>query len=209
MKTVDYCTKRCFLCDEINSKEPLSYYLDVYENPTDKVLFESPHFIAMPDISPIVPGHSLLFPKNHLLSLSQLQSIEWQEFKRIKNSIVKWAQNNFGSVFVFEHGTVIPEIGSGVCVQHAHLHVIPAHIDQMQEKLQEYIKGPIVFTHSDMQIAVSGIMTSYIYYENSDGLGCAITLNDSLPQQFIRKLVADALNLPNWDWKSIALPYLL
>ncbi|MDP1818027.1 MAG: hypothetical protein Q8K92_26480, partial [Leadbetterella sp.] len=65
MKTIDYCSKRCFLCDEVNSQKPLSYYLEIYQDPKDKVLFESPHFIVMPDISPIVPGHALLFPKNH------------------------------------------------------------------------------------------------------------------------------------------------
>lgn len=209
MKTVDYCTKRCFLCDEVNEGEPLSYFLEIYKHPTDKILFESPHFVAMPDISPIVPGHTLLFPKDHILSLSRLEPDEWQEFKLIKSSVTAWLREKSMSYFVFEHGTVSPEISSGICVKHAHLHFIPAKIDNMADRLQLYTKESVRIAPVDMETAISKMRESYLYYENAMGSGCALQLNDSIPQQFIRKVVAEALHLPDWDWKNIALPYLL
>lgn len=208
MKPIDCCATRCFLCDEVNGQAPLSYFLGHYENPTDKVIEESFHFVAFPDISPIVPGHTLLLPKSHVLSLAQIPTDHWPEFNQIKRSMMDWVNKRFGNVFVFEHGSMADDIESGVCIQHAHLHIIPAQVE-ITNKLQAYSQRPIEYRPIDIQKALSEIKTSYLYYEDSNGLGCLIHPYKPVPQQLICMLVAQSCHMLDWDWKAIALPYLL
>jgi diadenosine tetraphosphate (Ap4A) HIT family hydrolase len=86
---------------------------------------ESQSFVFLRDISPIVPGHSLLIPKRHLSNFGQLAQKEREEFVAFKKDCVAFITRRFAAPMLFEHGSRNGEISHGACVAHAHIHLIP------------------------------------------------------------------------------------
>ena len=50
----------CILCEEVSGRDPLSVQL---RGERARPLMESPHFVALPDIQPLVAGHTLIATK--------------------------------------------------------------------------------------------------------------------------------------------------
>ena len=170
----------------------------------EKIIARSQHFVVLQDISPIVPGHYLVLPKQHLTSISQIPNEWWPELERIIDQVVKFLTSKYGAPFLFEHGSSPDVSGSvgGACIEHAHIHLIPKEISVI-DKLHEYATNSIDNHLTSMAKLLQGINGSYLFYQDQSGRGCVVTSTKRpLPQQFIRKLVAEISGIPNWDWKK-------
>ncbi len=85
---------------------------------------ESRHFMAIPSISPIAPGHVLIIPKSHLTSLAQTPPSHRDEFVSFVEMLGERIKCQWGPTAFFEHG--VGECRTGGCgVDHAHLHILP------------------------------------------------------------------------------------
>jgi bis(5'-adenosyl)-triphosphatase len=84
---------------------------------------ESKNFIAIYNISPILPGHSLIIPKRHIASLMALDDSELCEMMIFSKNIVKILLRAFG-VNAF-NWTIQEGEEAGQTISHLHLHLIP------------------------------------------------------------------------------------
>jgi hypothetical protein len=104
---------------------------------------------------------------------------------------------------IFEHGSATSSILSlscGACLEHAHIHICPTYVD-----LNPKFKNCDATTHSIdklHQLRSWGVNNkSYVFYENLNRTRFVFELSKSLPSQYMRKLWANALSVPDhWDW---------
>ena len=84
---------------------------------------DSPRFHAVYNISPILPGHSLIVPKRHVASVLELAEDETAEFLQLARSATRLL------LAVFEatgfNWTIQESEPAGQTVEHLHLHIIP------------------------------------------------------------------------------------
>jgi bis(5'-adenosyl)-triphosphatase len=83
----------------------------------------SANFLAIYNLAPILPGHSLIVPRRHLVSLLELGDQELCELTLFSRNIVKVLQQAFGSRsfdWTLQEGPA-----AGQTVPHLHLHLIP------------------------------------------------------------------------------------
>lgn len=89
-----------------------------------KVIFaESPRFRAIYNVAPILPGHSLIIPKAHFESVTELDDSEISEFAIFSRQVTTFLQQTFST-----HGfnwTIQDGTEAGQTVPHLHLHIIP------------------------------------------------------------------------------------
>lgn len=210
---IDCCAEGCFLCNEINDHNALSRYLGLYADPLDKIITQSEHFIVIHDICPIVPGHALLIAREHKLSMAQIPCDWYEELAIIKQEAVFNLSKRYrDKPFCFEHGAAVGHVASGISIEHAHLHLIPAKPEivlHIEDWVQAYIPGTVELRPVNITQVLSKVISSYLYYEDSKGDGFLLCPDKPIPDQFIRRVVANSYGLSKWDWKEIALPHLL
>jgi bis(5'-adenosyl)-triphosphatase len=95
-------------------------------------------FSAFYNIAPILPGHSLIIPKNHYESLFELSDDELSEmmvFARKVTSILKTVFKCDGFDWTIQDG-----VSAGQTVPHLHLHIIPRKPHDMHDSNKWYSK---------------------------------------------------------------------
>lgn len=194
----------CILCSEISGDNALSSML--CENGTDlydkRFLFETDNLILIQDISPIVSGHCLIVTKDHMCSFAEAGEDIWQELTYVKQAAVQTCIRSSQEYFFFEHGTSRLTQSGGACIEHAHIHFIPAPVNMMRH-LAKVSFNPLAPEEIEMKSALSGQLTEYLYYENMNRNGCVVR-NPKAPlrKQFVRAAVAMELGLVEWNWIS-------
>jgi len=84
---------------------------------------ESENFMAIYNIAPILPGHSLIIPKTHFSSLMEFTEDELSEFISFSREVTKQLLRAFNSEgFDF---SLQEKEEAGQTVEHFHLHIIP------------------------------------------------------------------------------------
>lgn len=167
-----------------------------------RVILESPAFALVPSLGPLVPGHVLLCPKQHVKSFALLESSLAQEYQEIKEITIRLLREQYGGeVHLFEHG-MSKKSGRHLCtVSHAHLHLLP---------LPEYInsislpEGQASYDGSLEMLGKLAYNKEYILYESPEA-GRFIFLDEesSLESQYMRKVIAKALgNEAIWNWRD-------
>jgi len=61
----------------------------IFCNSNDNWIFENKYFYSVFDIHPVSPGHALIIPKRHAVSLLDLQDKEWSAFKKTLAKTIK------------------------------------------------------------------------------------------------------------------------
>jgi diadenosine tetraphosphate (Ap4A) HIT family hydrolase len=168
-----------------------------------RVPLETDNFALIPSLGPVVPGHVLLCPKEHLRSLSQMSEALAAEFYAFRERVFRVLSMNFaGSIHCFEHGTSHSG-GKIVCtVAHAHLHILPTDVQGID------IGGPKERWHmvedniGDLSSRVG--KGEYLFYRSPKGQ-CQVALNErgEFASQHLRKVFADAVGSPEkWNWRD-------
>jgi bis(5'-adenosyl)-triphosphatase len=100
--------KKCAFCQK-----------DVQENN----FAESENFLAIYNVAPILPGHSLIIPRWHVHSLMELSEQELCEMTVFARNVVKVLMKAFGHTAY--NWTIQEGVEAGQTVPHLHLHLIP------------------------------------------------------------------------------------
>ena len=91
--------------------------------PSESVVAESPHALAVRDRYPVAPGHTLVVPKAHARTLfalsSEVQADVWRLAARVRDEL-RTQRNPDGFNVGLNDGPA-----AGQTVEHAHVHVIP------------------------------------------------------------------------------------
>jgi bis(5'-adenosyl)-triphosphatase len=92
-------------------------------NANDSMFAESENFIAIYNLAPILPGHSLIVPKRYVVSLMELTEKELCEMMAFSRRVVQVLLEIFkadGFNWTIQDGEE-----AGQTVPHLHLHLIP------------------------------------------------------------------------------------
>jgi len=105
------------LCETIDAAAELS---------DERIIWRNRRLVALVDISPVVLGHSMVCPTDHVVATKHLGKDSahyiWQEAKDLGRQISQ--QLGAQSFVLLEHGVSPDHSGAG-CVRHAHVHVCP------------------------------------------------------------------------------------
>lgn len=91
---------------------------------------ESGDFLAIYNVAPILPGHSLVIPKWHVSSLLDLSDSEIAEMVRFSRIAVRNLMKIFGATGF--NWTVQEGEEAGQTVPHLHLHLIPRTVGDLE-----------------------------------------------------------------------------
>jgi histidine triad (HIT) family protein len=87
-------------------------------------LYENEHFLAILDVNPLVPGHTLLIPKKHYSMSTEFPPEVSQTYLPSVQEVISILKDNLEKVEGF---TVCQSIGEAAyqTVPHGHSHIIP------------------------------------------------------------------------------------
>ena len=115
---------QCIFCDIIEGKMK------------GEVLRVSDRFIALKDISPAAPGHTLIIPKQHFVTLLDIPDSWGPELLSFTKAVASsFLDKKLGDGFNVVMNNLEP---AGQVVMHAHLHLIPR---KEGDGLQFVVKG--------------------------------------------------------------------
>ncbi len=95
-------------------------------------------FLALHNIAPVLPGHSLVIPRRHVASLLELEEDELAAMMLFARRATRLLARVFAS-----HGfdwTIQDGAAAGQTVPHLHLHVIPRHAGDLPDPGDWYPK---------------------------------------------------------------------
>lgn len=113
----------------------------------DLVFLESRAFMAVYNIAPILPGHSLVMPKEHITSLFDLSDEELYEFVKFSRKAIRILSKAFNTDGF--NWTLQEREEAGQSVAHMHIHIIPripgdlSHPGEWYPKLKNNIEDII------------------------------------------------------------------
>lgn len=92
---------------------------------TSDMLLDDEHWTVILDLNPVSPGHALLIPKRHVLSLFALSESEWMSFGRV----LKDAKEKLDSTYAPAGYNIGVNQGeaAGQSIAHVHIHIIPRY----------------------------------------------------------------------------------
>lgn len=172
----------------------------VYEgNPPSRELLRMRHFSVFADLAPLTVGHLLVVPRTYVPSFAQLASDAWQEWEKLRNDLADAVGAAWGPALFYEHGSTGAMRGSA-CITHAHLQVVPMALDLASEMRRDGLEVLAVRNQRDVRGAAE---RPYFYVELAGGdAHLAWADAPAMPSQYLRRLVARLLGLPDpaWDW---------
>lgn len=157
--------------------------------------------VLVPTVGLIVPGYLLAVTREHVLSFAQLPGSSLREVERWLEQLLPTLSESFGEYLVFEHGSGgwRKQAGSGACLVHAHLHLIPGfpHITSLLARDLDASRMDSL----EQLTALS--MDNYVLMGRPNHWYA--TAKVDLPGQWIRRRVAAELGRPEeYDWAVFA-----
>jgi diadenosine tetraphosphate (Ap4A) HIT family hydrolase len=166
-------------------------------------VLESENFFVFPSLGQLVEGYLLICGKEHYLSCSEIPQEQFSEFLDLKEKVRKTLSKNYTNPIFFEHGCISSDRDkkAGCCVEHAHLHCVPADVDLL-DGIERNFKARKIFELSEIK-ELHKRAIPYFYYESGKGEKYIFELHERAPSQYLRQVLAVKLGVPErWDWKT-------
>lgn len=189
----------CVLCRVVSGASPTPFEdLVPGSAPNDQVLLPGQSAGVIVDVAPIAPGHCLIVPRDHVLSVGQADPRTRAETE-LHMSLIRGA---FRSVFksdavFFEHGQCSGDEIEGCGIGHAHMHAIRHEPNAAIPDLPvQVLHGGI----SDLPSSVNDDGYLFIQIGSADPV---VITGQSIPSQFLRRhFVSDEYPSPEltWNW---------
>jgi len=161
-------------------------------------LFETENFVVLPSVGQIVEGYLLIMPKPHFTSMANMDKALFPELEHVYSEIERILKSNYTKPIFFEHGVCRSEYQyNGSCIDHAHIHAVPAPVDVSDELAKKY-----KFTEIKKVSELGTIARdkNYLYVDNGSGTKFIFEANN-IQSQLIRYLIAEKLGTPKkGDW---------
>lgn len=190
----------CEFCDEFSGGQQNAFSRLYGPTLTNRLIVESRNFKVIPTLGQIAEGHSLILPKVHYTALADLPSDLAFEFDQIYEQVKQVFKETYGACVFFEHGTR-SDCSGGCGIYHAHMHSVPTVMTELsyfsnREKLPVFELDKFREIRDRLEMN-----SSYLYVEDSNGRRQIASVN-SLPSQFMRRAVAEAIGNEDWDWRQ-------
>lgn len=82
-------------------------------------LYEDDKFYIVCDAHPLIEGHILIIPKEHISCMGALDNGDFKQYRALYERVLNFIQEKYGGAGIFEHGI------TGQTVFHAHTHFLP------------------------------------------------------------------------------------
>jgi len=201
----------CCLCSQIhgNAENDVISRLIAEHTYRRRIPMESSHFAVVPDIGPLAPGHSLICPKVHVRSFAQLHHELNAEYHELKAIVSNHLRSSFGApVHCFEHGSAAHDSRIVCSISHAHVHMLPGHVEVLEVLLSSDARWEAIpLDLDDLQKRTAG--DEYLFYEDPSGHAfIARASGCPFDSQYMRRLFAQRLNKDHdWNWRENLLPH--
>jgi bis(5'-adenosyl)-triphosphatase len=95
------------------------------------VFYEYGEFLSLYNIAPVLPGHSLVIPKAHIVSILDLNDTQFTELffaaRKTLNILIKAFRTDAFNWSIQE------KYESGQTIEHLHLHILPRTINDLPQ----------------------------------------------------------------------------
>lgn len=192
----------CVFCRELQGGRDTNF-ARLYPELPSRVIAETESFVAFPCIGQLVDGHFLVIPRDHDCTFAQAHSrilSAGSELTTLLKSAHKVLGRRISESLLFEHGAL--SVSDGGCgIYHAHLHILPnaGHINGCN-----FIEGSSSFESPSLEKIYEGIHheQSYALIGSAEHGFKSWNLTEPLPSQTLRRMVAAALEIGEWDWRQ-------
>ena len=184
-------TEACFLCDP---------------NPS-WVWLRSDNFFAMSALGPVVKGMSIIATVRHTPSMFDVDNGLLSELSSFTDQVCKRMSDRYPApVHITEHGRVglceIDGNGADGHCYHAHRLLFPTEAD-LSGCLEESEIAPLAAQGFAEARKLGAHLVEYLYHESPGGDVRVGTNDESMPRQYFRGVVADAVGKPHLrSWRS-------
>lgn len=207
-------TNDCTFCAELNKFYDKSNYSRLsgqYDN--GRILWKNDNFALIPSLGPLVEGHLLLIPIIHSLSFADLSKNMLLKVVEIVSCITGFFREFNQDIIFFEHGALVGQASmdearrikarSGLCTDHAHLHILPGiTVNAVLSRIEQ------IALHSGKREILDLSILPEVVDNNSPYIligGSTIQLMtlygvDEIPSQFMRQLIASIIGVKEWNW---------
>lgn len=208
----------CSICAELRAQEGTRLSTALSDTAVRNAVWRaSQSFAVIPSVGPLARGHVLIVPFEHRTSvfagLPGPGVDEISALVRQLSELVAVGEGD-GHLLCFEHGAPGGCADRVLCsTVHAHLHVIPVCADRGR-RISENLGGAEVESSGLEQIskAIQGFdeyVVSFRYGPSAGFTRPSVRKGTGLPSQFTRRVVAEEIGVPEWDWKSSPRPVTL
>ena len=104
----------------------------------ERTFAQTGNFMAVYNIAPILPGHSLIIPKMHVTSFLDITDNELFEMIKFSKRIIRVLQVTFKTEAF--NWTIQEKEEAGQSVEHLHLHILPRKMGDLPENEDWYPK---------------------------------------------------------------------
>ncbi len=168
----------------------------------NRVILETDHFVAVPSKGSLVPGWTLIIPKLHCLSFSDVPTTWSNELVFVIRRVETALASQFTPATFFEHGPVALRSAFGCGIDHAHLHAVPLPFD-LARASRKALPQPWLDTEAPWRrTAGHGYVTV-----RAPLAQCWSTCEpEALPRQFFRQVIARELGCSEYHYDKVPRP---
>ena len=193
----------CCICLEFESQTFGKRYAEVY-GIKNRICYHSKNVVLVPSISPLAPGHVLIFPKQHVRSIMQVSSEVLKEIGGVAGYVFEHILQEYDKVpYIFEHGVGACKQG-GCGINHAHLHMVPVQPRQVEiinRLIARDFSADRTIKLADLR-EVNALDRSYLLY-GTDLNTMSLKVKDDIPSQYHRQKIAQSNGSTAWDWREL------
>jgi ATP adenylyltransferase len=198
MKNYQPISNKCTFCSQFKLKKQNNLTSIIFGKNFNRILYEDDFFVVIPALGQIVEGYLIIVPKDHYDSISRIPKELYETFLCLKEKIFIAISKEYTEPIFFEHGSFADSNLGGGCINHGHIHVVPANVDITD----------VLATTFDL-FTINGIEalwklkpnSAYLYYENEHSDAYYTPVYKLLPCQYFRRLIAQGIGKPHiWNW---------
>jgi hypothetical protein len=199
----------CTICSELCGASNSQLALTLGPQTSKAVLESSDEFTIIPSLGPLVVGHALVVTNKHRTNIcsSLANTSERKQIKSLLGFFAKrFCTHLDDSIFCFEHGAAEQSPVLPCSTSHAHLHILPLKNNIISAIIENCFCVPRVSRSYQEVSGYASQLNSYIFAAvcTSSGEMRNMSIRDAtgLQSQFMRRVIADVIRLPGWDWRT-------
>jgi len=167
------------------------------------VVYRDENIFVIPDIAPVVESHFLAVSEEHKNSFGGATIETNYSLEKAKKFFMNLENVNQRRTLFLEHGS--SREGRGICIDHAHLHMLHVNDNICSEKIDRlilnYTNDKKVKADLDVLSMFAKNDMPYVYYE-MDGKSW-VYHTPILPRQFTRKLLSNFFPVESFVWNEL------
>jgi diadenosine tetraphosphate (Ap4A) HIT family hydrolase len=170
-----------------------------------RIVLETPNFLVIMGLGPIVVGYCVLITKEHRSCYAELPAQHFGEFLQVVDAVQSCQRDGLGASLLFEHGRnggCLPHGHDDELCYHAHVHLLPTTANLAESIRSDYSTEEL----SDWpSLAVRYASQGGSYLLVQDGENLAYVSNpEALPGRYLRtKAAKEILGDPILaDWQA-------